>query len=504
MFISFFRKGLILLIVFIAGAVLLLKKTGLTFYYESRTKDYSKESYLEQESLNLDAAIHPVSQVTELITSNSPAKSQVTENITTNSPTTSHFTKIITSNPPTVHPVTEDVENLKYSHNRYVLAYSYWEQQTNALINMWTLQKWADKSGARLKVVEPFAANSVLEFPHDVLYKHRFTNALRFRDYFDLGYWTTTTGELGIEPLVSWDTFVKYANRNVILAIPSYGAHPPGVHVDSEIDKIERCRFDRDKITHNIESLLKILHFEIIKVVCFAISSGYVYTFNQFNSFLIPNSNATIWFGYWEGIGRVPINDATLQRDYGKAHVFSMIHPSPQLMIASRKYAKTVLKADFRKYTAIAFRTVQVRNRMKARGRSANYIMDYFTNCIGKLEKILDKLGSKSFFFTSDMGRFGDYTGNQPSGTVDPLLQHALKVVYGNKTNDVYESEFIQAANGIDDRGYIASMQRAIAENANCLIVMGGYSSFQKSMVINYKKSDQFNCVKYICYDDLV
>ena len=491
-----------MLIVFIAGAVLLLKKTGLTFYYESHTKDYSEDNYLEQESLNLDAAIHPVSQVTELITSNSPATSQFTKIITSNSPTTSQVTEIITSNPPTVHPVTEDVKNLKYSHNRYVLAYSYWEQQTNALINMWTLQKWADKSGGRLKVVEPFAANSELEFPHAVLYNHQFKNALRFRDYFDLDYWTNATGELGIEPLVSWDTFVKYANRNVILAIPSYGAHPPGVHVDSEIDKSEKCRLDRDKITHNIDSLLKKLHFEIIKVVCFAISSGYVYTFNQFNSFLIPNSNATIWFGCWEGIGRVPINDATLQRDYVKTHVFSMIHPSPQLMIAGRKYAKTVLKADFRKYTAIALRTMQVCNRMRARGRSTNYIMDYFTNCVGKLKKILDKSGSASYFFTSDLGRFGDKSGYNP---VDPqLLQHALKVVYGSKTMDVYENEFIQAANGIDDRGYIASMQRAVAENANCLIVMGGYSSFQKNMVINYKKSDQFNCVKYICYGDPV
>ena len=93
---------------------------------------------------------------------------------------------------------------------------------------MWSFQKWANKSG-KLKVIEPFTVDSVLEFPGTVLYKHQFTNALRFRDYFDLDHWTKETGKLGIEPLVTWETFLKYTSRQVTVVLLTYSYMPGGV-----------------------------------------------------------------------------------------------------------------------------------------------------------------------------------------------------------------------------------------------------------------------------------
>jgi len=40
------------------------------------------------------------------------------------------------------------------------MCHSYWEQQTNAVLNMWSFQKWAIKSG-NYGVVEPFVHDSV-------------------------------------------------------------------------------------------------------------------------------------------------------------------------------------------------------------------------------------------------------------------------------------------------------------------------------------------------------
>ena len=82
------------------------------------------------------------------------------------------------------------------------------------------------------------------------------------------------------------------------------------------------------------------------------------------------------------------------------------------------------------------------------------------------------------------------------------LFSFVLKNVYGNKSIDEYENELIRAANGIEDSGYIGSMQKTIAENAGQLIVVGGYSSFQRSMVMSFraKNQDCQDCVIYICY----
>ena len=66
---------------------------------------------------------------------------------------------------------------------------------------------------------------------------------------------------------------------------------------------------------------------------------------------------------------------------------------------------------------------------------------------------------------------------------------------------DDYENELIRAANGVQDSGYIGAMQKTIAENAKHLIVVGGYSNFQRSMVAAFTKSNNCrNCVTYICY----
>ena len=407
---------------------------------------------------------------------------------------------------PNVHPVTEDTEDIKYKHSRFVLSYSYWEQQTNALINMWSLQKWANKSG-KLKVVEPFAVESVLEFPGPVLNKHQFTNALRFRDYFDLDHWTKQTAKLGIEPLASWEIFLKYANRKMILAVPSYGAKPPGMYVDSEIDNHGGCKFERDKIRRNIQSLLDFLHFEIIKIVCYAVAYEYkdILSFEKFNSYLIPDSNATIWFGYWDGIGRLTmIGDSTLDRAYGGIEsVLAMVRPNPQITIDSRNYVKTVLNSDFREYTAINIRSARRYAEMVLRKHAPSEVMDYFTNCVQKLKNILDKSGSTSYFLSSDIGKFGDRTAYKLNDNdSSKLLQQILQVLYGNKTIDVYQNEFIKAANGVDDRGYLATMQKTITQKAKCLIVMGGYSTFQQSVVLTYKNGSQYNCVTYLCYED--
>ena len=408
----------------------------------------------------------------------------------------------------TKHPVKENIQNMKYSHSRFVLCHSYWEQQTNALINMWSFQKWADKAG-KLKVVEPFAAESVLEFPGPVLYKHQFTNSLRFRDYFDLDYWTQETAKLGIEPLVTWETFTKYANRKVILAIPSYGAKPPGIFVDEEINKNQRCKFERDKIRHNTKSLFKFLHFKIIKIVCYAI--GYqpkdIISFEKFNSYLISDNNATIWFGLWCGIGRLPMSDDnTLNRVYGGIDtVLSMVRPNPKIIDDSRNYVKTNLNADFREYTAISIRSARRYAEMVLKGHTAGDVMNYFINCAGKLKDILDQSGSTRYFLSSDIGKFGDRTAYKLNDKdSSKLLQQILHVVYGNKTINDYENEFIKAANGVEDRGYLASMQKAITEHAKCLIIMGGYSIFQKSLVLYYKSGGQFNCVRYLCYEDRI
>ena len=123
---------------------------------------------------------------------------------------------------------------------RVALCTSYWEQQTNALLNMWSFQKWANQSG-NLSVVKPFAGNSVLGFPSEGIKNLDFANVLCFRDYFDLEYWTKETAKYGIPPMVTWDTFIRYASRKVVVVILVYEVPPGGVYTNEDLKNHKGC-----------------------------------------------------------------------------------------------------------------------------------------------------------------------------------------------------------------------------------------------------------------------
>ena len=476
-----------------------VQNSNPNIYYNHDLED--NFNHLRHQAHNLTGVttitdIHSVDQDTQNIQSASSTKNsdlaQDTEGLKKPDSTEVHST------------VTQKAEVLKYDNfTTFVLCNSYWEQQINALINMWSLQKWAHKSG-NLKVVEPFAVESVLEFPAA---KDHLSDTLRFRDYFDLDHWTRETAKLSIEPLVTWESFVKYANRKVIVALLGYGAKPGGIFVDDEINKCEGCKSAMDTFYSNTSSLFKSLHFEVTKTVCFAYYKKTDYlTLQKFNSYLLSNNRATIWFGLWQGVasGRVMIRDRTLERtSNGLEKILAMVQPSPRIIADSRNYVKTILNADFRGYTGILVRSARRFAEMVMRGYSSKEVMSYLTNCVEKLNNVLDKSGSTSYFLGTDIGKFGDRTAYRlDDNDSAKLLQQLLQVVYGNKTIDVYQNEFIQAANGVEDRGYLASMQKTISEQSKCLIVMGGFSTFQRSVVLNYRKGGRFNCVKYVCYEE--
>jgi len=69
---------------------------------------------------------------------------------------------------------------------------------------------------------------------------------------------------------------------------------------------------------------------------------------------------------------------------------------------------------------------------------------------------------------------------------------------YGNKTVSEYEEDFITAANGISDTGYIGTIQKAIALKAKCIIMIGGFSTFQDSLIAEFKENS--DCIVKLCY----
>ena len=411
--------------------------------------------------------------------------------------TTTEDTSLDTSNED-AHKI---ASNLK--HARFAICTTFWEQQTNALLNMWSFLKWAKFTGFR--VFEPFAHHSVFEFSNEVIGNYNTSKILHFGDYFDLNLWTTLMQKHGLPPFEKWDAFALSPLKRTVLVFLVYNSGHGGGFVDDDINNHQLCKHRKEFFYNRFAKFFDRLQIQVVREVCIAFGS---FTLHRFNSLFLLNNDTHVWFTEWRGIesGRMSITDhRELHRtSNGLDNILAMAKESPRVMKDAKNYVNTILNTDFRKYTAVAFRATTKKNVLAA-GHSREYVMQYLRDCAEQVERELLKNPSSIKFLSIDLGRLGDLTSNwyfEINNDGNKLFQFILNKVYGNKTIDEYENELIRGANGIDDSGYIGSMVKNIAENAGKLIVVGGHSNFQRSILMHFQANNGNcqDCVVRICY----
>ena len=395
----------------------------------------------------------------------------------------------------------------------FAICSNYYEQQTNAILNLWSMQMWAKVTGFRL--TEPFASQSTLGLRNEILQDSNFTNVLKFSDYVDLDFWTKVTNEkYQIPPLEKWNTFVLYPSKITVVAILVHDKSPIGAFIGNGIDKHPVCAENKKSFFDRHAKLFNRLQIQVVRNVCFVFNhkEHSSLSLHRFNSFFVLNNNVNVWFSQWRGIhfDRIPISD---HKELKRTHhveptVLAMAKISPRILKDSKYYINTNLKVGVNEYTAVSLRAGNRKTYLASHGYSKQAIMQYMYDCAKNIEIALDHLSSNNNFLASDLGKFGDLGAEKPieydedGNYHSELFDFILKTVYGNKSIDEYHNELIRAANGIEDSGYIGAMQKTIAENAQRLIVVGGHSTFQKSLVMKFKAKNQNckNCVIEICY----
>ena len=155
--------------------------------------------------------------------------------------------------------------------HRYALCSSYWEQQINAILNLFCFQRWASSVG--LTVVEPFVNMSELKFSGELLLDNdKLSDVLRLRDYIDIDYYNKWVKKSDVLPLENWKDFTQFSTKKVIVALISYGVETGGTFVGGESDSHSPCLEQKTVFFNDHQRLFSKLQFEIIKVVCVSFS----------------------------------------------------------------------------------------------------------------------------------------------------------------------------------------------------------------------------------------
>ena len=179
-----------------------------------------------------------------------------------------------------------------------------------------------------------------------------------------------------------------------------------------------------------------------------------------------------------------------------------MVHASNRVIMDAQNYVRQYLGSDFGEYVGISIRTV-VREKYLP---DKEHQYTFYKVCFKSLRQAIQSLNvtSKKMFMSLDLGRLGD---NKQASFISPPMITSIEdtlfqtVYNGSVTMQEWESSFIDSTNGVTYNGYIAAVQRTVLDNSKCLILFGGRSNFQRSILIEYKEKHGSNsCVYEVCY----
>jgi len=396
----------------------------------------------------------------------------------------------------------------------HIFVYSSFEEQTNGARNLWQLEMWAKL--LNMKVAEPFAINSMFGISGVA---PNFDQALRFSDYFDIQEWNKSVLKYGGSPLVRWEEFLSTAPLNAVIlcTVMRQSDGPPYVVTYNNIDDIQKYDPGKyEQITSNDMHWIE-ENFNITRVVTLIrnVKTKHPLTLKDFNSYVFGNlkpTNVTLIVVNWIGIGvqesRIEINGGTpasflaaTRIGFGGkgTHTTPVIAPSQRIMEAFKAY-----KAEFigdRKYIGVLFRAQAV---MYFTSGEFNFKSKILLDCSESLRHELDKIRKKwAIFLAYDLGRFGSvgYFDSIHDQRLFPLHKKILLDVFnGTVLSDQRDSMLIKAASGITDSGFIALLEKTIAVHANCIILLGKFSSFIQSSALQYiSLHDTNRCIVSIC-----
>ena len=384
----------------------------------------------------------------------------------------------------------------------YILPFSVFEEQTNGAKNLWQLQIWAKV--VKMHIVEPFAKDSIFTMSGIA---PDFSKSLRFGDYFDLEQWNTMVVRNYGNPLVKWEEFISKSPRDVILLFMAKGkfTKPLTITYDDDADK---CLGSKVTITEND---LKWIHqnFNVTKRVCYlsAANKPHALTIKNFSSMifgdLMPNKVSLIIVG-WEGVRNSRIN---LTPIYIFLVVFRegiIFPPSKRILKAYRSYVTQYI--GNKTYVGIIFRSHHVlfyNQYWKARNFTG--MSQTLLQCSKQLKVELDKIRSQSeIFLAIDLGAFGSKRYSKDDRLTPLKNQIHLDVYNGSLTADEREERLKNASGGINDCGFIAQLEKVIATNADCIILLGRKSGFVSTSLTLYLKQHPVNkCVVSVCYNNV-
>ena len=396
----------------------------------------------------------------------------------------------------------------------HILVYSSFEEQTNGARNLWQLQMWAEIF--KMRVVEPFAVESMFGVIGAL---PNVAQALRFSDYFDIEQWNKLANAYGGSSLVQWEDFLSKAPRKIVVLYTLTRNLKESFLVTYGTDDVYKYNPGKYEHIPTDDMMWLKQNFNITRVVNFIRHEGtrHPFSLEELKSYVFgdldPNEVTLIvvnWIGISTMHQRIQVKQTADYNNYTRSFIDAMlvdfhlpqsaskISPSWRVLKAYKNYVSKHI--GNRKYIGIVFRTHCVLRFQRGDFKQKS---QHLLTCSKQLKHTLDKVRNKwGIFMAYDLGTFGS-DGYYSAGDQQLFLlrdQIFLDVFNGSISMKQREEMLINASGGISDRGFIAILEKTIATQADCIILLGKGSSFVRSSALLYFSLHPSNaCAMSIC-----
>ena len=405
----------------------------------------------------------------------------------------------------------------------YIMVLRYSGQQGAGVRALVSLQRWVRDMHLPMMIVEPFLQKSVMGI-------HRPRSAanargVRFSDMFDLDHFNRVSRSEGGPEIIDWPSYLDKMPRKAVLVrmtvAPEVKIPKPRVTWVAAPDGSECWQ-------KNIPNLMDNTNLSL----CFVrVVTGY-WKFASRHSFSAEDVYGTIlagldpstvtvvlsiWRGPWHTRPHRPQNQQPITNS--SSSLEDIFRDSPKLHLSTENYQKKFLTGPAitdTAYVAVMLRAEHSVLQFQHRQRDANASAE-MERCLNEVLRetnaALKTVGTSNLLVTADVGYYGSGSWNKTMSAVtwgdvadmQKRIKKSVERLYNGRWSfQDWEDSFSEATGGVEDRGYVAALQRGLASQAACLVLLGG-GSFQKLALINYlhhtKNQTHARCVHLVCLE---
>ena len=360
--------------------------------------------------------------------------------------------------------------------------------------------------------------------------------ALPFGNFYDMEQLNQASVRLGLGQMVTIGDFFKNAPRKITLLLFDFSVSTTKVVWTAQNDS--NC-YDKYK-GKDLSSLIR-EGFCIIQVIQAPISKSRQRRFRNYSDYIFDDHSEHVLFEKWDPlqsvlvinfwrerwvapVDTVPTNtqlsqhlsDSSRCKYSDLENVREHLIPSPSLLKDATMYKKTYLNvtSSHVKTVAVMFRSEHLISSEGVCKKVTDSVKNCIEHCLQEAVDVTKSLLKQDYFsshpfLTHDIGPYGSQSIQRVVGHysktkltrdfLDESMKTAMLQLFGHAwTLADLEKSYSEIS---ENEGYIAALQRNIASDADCLVLVGG-GNFQDLTLHDYIRKHpnvKGRCVHFIC-----